>query len=64
MIDTLSGIKYEETIKHTQIQPVSAESKILRDFKIGGISPYYLSLPPGSAIFRNDVSHREELSRD
>lgn len=33
--------------------------QILRDFKIGGIFPYYLSLLPGSAISINDVSHRE-----
>jgi hypothetical protein len=39
--------------------PVSAESQIVRYFKIGGISPYYLSLPPGSAIFRNWVSRIE-----
>jgi hypothetical protein len=64
MIDTLSRIKYEETAKHTHIQPVSAESLILRDFKIGGISPDNLSLQPDSAVIRNDVSHTEEFLRD
>jgi hypothetical protein len=61
MTDAFSGIQYEETTQHTHIEPVSAESQILRDFKIGGISLYYLSLPRGFAIVRNDVSHREEL---
>jgi hypothetical protein len=64
MIHTISGMKYEETTKHTHIYPVSAKSQILRDFKIGDISPYYLPLPPGSAIIRNDAFHREELLRD
>jgi hypothetical protein len=64
MIDTFWGIKYEKSTKHTHIYPVSAESQILGDFKIGGISPYYLSLSPGSAIIRNYVFHREELLCD
>jgi hypothetical protein len=55
MIDTYSGTKYEETTKHSNIKLVSAESQILRDFKIGGISLYYLVIPPGSAILKNDV---------
>jgi hypothetical protein len=58
-VDKIWGIT-----KHTHIQPVSGGSKILRDFKICGMSSYYLSFPPGSPISRNDVSHREEFLRD
>jgi hypothetical protein len=35
MINTRSGVKYEETIKHTHILPATAESQILSVFKIG-----------------------------
>jgi hypothetical protein len=42
MIDTYSGIEHEETTKLTHVQPVLLGSKILIDFKIGGISSYYL----------------------
>jgi hypothetical protein len=56
--------KREETTKYTHIQPISAESQVLRYSKIGNIAPYYLSLPPGYAILRNNGSHREELLHD
>jgi hypothetical protein len=63
MIDTLLWIKYEETRKLTHIYPASAESQILRYFKMRYIS----ILPIFTARFRsyqNGVSHREELLRD
>jgi hypothetical protein len=62
MIDTLSGIKYEETTKHTHIRITGIiGKKILRVFKIGGISSYYIYLPPSAAIFRNEGLHEEEF---
>lgn len=48
MIDTLWRVKHEETMKHTYIVSVSAESHILRYFK----------------IIRNDVFQREEFLLD
>jgi hypothetical protein len=59
MVDALSGIKYKETIKRTHARAraraqnqLSGESQILRNFKIGSISQYYLSLQPSSANFQ------------
>jgi hypothetical protein len=54
-------MKCKETTLHTHIQPVSAEGQIFRDFKIGGISLYYLSLP---SSLSNGVADRDELLRD
>jgi hypothetical protein len=61
MTDTLSGIKYDETTNHTHMQAVSAESQIS---EISKLAVYLLSLPPGSAIIINDVSHRDEVLVD
>jgi hypothetical protein len=57
------GAKIRRNYKAYPHTPVSAESQILSDFKIFGVSPYFLTLPPGYAIFRKGVSHREDLLR-